>query len=335
MGYTIDPEHKEILDKMFEEGKLIMSIDETENAADLEPIWGNWLFKHTIVEEVGATGLSKTTFNYLLASSLINHKPFLGINGNHALEQIRVLYLDLESSESLIKSRRAMLDLPNSPHFLFCNLPSVTVYELETYIKAYVEQTGPIHIIFIDPLRMAFNTHDENDNSEASKQLKFLRHLTEELDCSIVLVHHSSKAELGGTKKGSGAYARTSLADIVWNFEKLGEGYSSDLFKFYIPKNRYIDDGLCLCIKKEEMSFKLVDFPSNYAHDGNTTKVYSLQQEIGNLFLDGERHDTQELQKKYPGMNRMMLYRVLGALMQLGKIKKVKQGVYVMLQRKM
>ena len=331
-------QNKELLDKLYEENMLFSALSTTDNAPDLEPIWGNWIFKKTVVEEVGEPGISKTTFNYMLVNSLIHKKPFLDIDGCKDIEQIRVLYIDLESSDSLIKSRRAMLDLEDSPYFIKCNLQNVLMLELEPYINKYIEDTGKIHIIFIDPLRMAFNTRDENDNAEASRQMKHLRHWCEKFSCSIVIIHHSSKADMTGTRKGSGAYARTSLADIVWNFETLGEGYSNDLFKFYIPKNRCVDDDLMMCIKKEAGTFANVDFPVGYQIvDNNGTQVYQLQKRIQYLMEDGKKRSPHQMMKEL-GLavkSDATFYRAMGALLQLNIIKKIARAEYVVSWHKM
>lgn len=325
-------QHKQALDNMFREGTLFSSIDSTESAPDLEPIWGNWIFAGTIVEQVGEPGISKTTFNYAFASALLNSQPFLGVNGTHP-NLAYILYIDLESDNTLIKARRHLLGLERNPRFLKCNVPNVTLRELEPYIDLLIKDK-PISIIFIDPLRSAFTTHNENDNAEASQQMKYLRYLAQKWGCAIVLVHHSSKAELTGTRKGSGAYARSALADICWNFEKLGEDFPNDLFKFYIPKSRQIQDDLCICIHKEGGSFAEVEFPVGYTVRESGTRIYSLQQAIDVIMQDGtERspHDMLEQVNIATGKEytRQALFKALTALIQLGVIKRAKYGRYV------
>jgi len=326
-------EHKRILDELAKEGKLFEPIDKTESAPNLEPIWGNWLFRNTIVEQVGEPGISKTTFNYAFASALLNSKPFLNVNGLHP-KLAYILYIDLESDDTLIKARRHLLGLQNNPYFLKCNQPNVTLYELEPHIDRLIKNK-PISIIFIDPLRSAFSTHDENDNAEASQQMKYLRYLTQKWHCAIILVHHSSKAELGGTRKGSGAYARVALADICWNFEKLGDEYPPELFKFYIPKSRQIQDDLCLCIKREGGSFEEVEFPVGYAVRESGTRIYSLQQAIDIVMQDKHKRKPQEILEQVNAATgkeytRQALFKALTALIQLGVIKKTGYGEYIL-----
>jgi len=325
-------ERKRVLDELVREGKLFSSVDSTESAPNLEPIWGNWLFKNVIVEEVGEPGISKTTFNYAFASALLNSKPFLGVNGTHPLLSY-ILYIDLESDDTLIKARRHLLDLPDNPHFIKCNHPNVTLRELEPYIGELIKDK-PLSIVFIDPLRSAFATHDENDNAEASQQMKYLRYLTQKWQCAIILVHHSSKAEMVGTRKGSGAYARVALADIIWNFEKLGEDFPDDIFRFYIPKSRQIQDGLNVCIKAEAGTFEEVNFPVGYTTRESGVRIYSLQQAIDVIMQDRKERTPQEMLEQVniatnKDYNRSSLFKALTALIQLGVVKRAEYGKYV------
>lgn len=325
-------ERKRVLDELVRIGKLFEPVDNTESAPNLEPIWGNWLFKNTIIEEVGEPGISKTTFNYSFASALLNDRPFLNVNGLHP-KLAYILYIDLESDDTLIKARRHLLGLEDNPRFLKCNQPNVTLYELEPYISELIKDK-PISIVFIDPLRSAFNTRDENDNAEASQQMKYLRYLTQKWHCAIILVHHSSKAEMVGTRKGSGAYARIALADIAWNFEKLGEEFSGDIFKFYIPKSRQIQDDFCICIKKEGGNFEEIEFPAGYIAKESGTRIYSLQQAIDVIMQDKHKRRPQEILEQVnlatgKDYNRSSLFKALTALIQLGVIKRAEYGQYV------
>lgn len=329
-------ERKKVLDELARANKLFEPIDSTESAPDLEPIWGNWLFRNTIVEEVGEPGISKTSFNYAFASSLLNSHPFLNVNGFHP-KLAYILYIDLESDNTLIKARRHLLGLQDNPRFIKCNLPNVTLRELEPYIDELI-RNKPLSIVFVDPLRSAFGTRDENDNAEASQQMKYLRYLTQKWKCAIVLVHHSSKAELGGTRKGSGAYARVALADIIWNFEKLGEGFPEDLFRFYIPKSRQIQDDLSICIKREGGIFEEVEFPVGYSVNESGIRIYSLQQAIDVIMQDRKERGPQEILKQVniatgKDYNRSALFKALTALIQLGVINRAGYGKYVFSRR--
>lgn len=329
-------EQKADLDGLFAEGSLFATVDSTESAPNLESIWGNWLFRQSVVLEAGEPGITKTTLNYALATALVNRQPFLGVDGHYEAGRLRVLYLDMESSDSLIKSRKNMLGSPNNPDFLKCNLPNVTLKELEPYVDELVGTTGSLSVVFVDPLRMAFNLRSEDNNAIASAHMKYVRGLTQKWGCAIVLVHHSTKAEMAGTRKGSGAFAWAGLADIVWDFELLGKDYPPGLFKFYIPKSRLIQDDLCVCVRKVEGGFQAVDFPKGYDSGGLGTRVYNLQHAIDVLMRDGEERSDQEMMLAFgrAGFKTASpafygaFCKALTALMQLGVLGKTGYGKY-------
>ena len=329
-------EKREEAEALYRSGSLFHAVSFAKSAPNLEPIWGNWLFKQCIVEEVGEPGLSKTTLNFAFVSSLLNNQSFLGVNGKMA-DVGWVLYLDLESSHSLIKARNNMLDVPDNDNFIYCNHFGVALTDLESCIDMEVEEKRKkglsLGILFVDPIRAAFRTRDENDNAEASIQMAYLRTLSQKWGCAIVIVHHSSKAELSGTRKGSGAYARAALSDIIWNFEKLGEDYDPDLFKFHIPKSRYIQDDFCICIRKGEGRFEVVDFPAGYKVYSSGTRIYSLQQALDIIMQDEEPREPHEmlaeLDKIGQRPSRAGLYKAITAMIQLGALQRMEYGHYV------
>lgn len=329
---TSQDEQKATLDRLFSKRALFATVDSTEMAPNLEPIWGNWLFRQSVVFEVGDPGISKTTLNYALASQLVNHKPFFGVDGHHIEGTMRVLYLDLESSDSLIKSRKNLLGVSQNPNFLKCNFPNVTLRDLEPYIDKLVEEWGELSLVFVDPIRMAFNLRNENANAEASRNMKYVRKLADKWGCAVILVHHSTKAELEGVRKGSGAFAWACLSDIVWNFERLGDEYEPELFKFYIPKSRMIQDDFCVCVRKGEGGFEVEDFPSGYQSFGSGIGVYSLQQAVDLMTRGGKEWGPQEIMDSIEKLSfkttRPTFYKALTALMQLGVMKRTGYGKY-------
>lgn len=303
-------------------------ITEAENAPDLEPIWGNWLFKGSVVLQVGEPGIAKTTFNYQLAKAFVDSKPFLGVEP--VCQNIKVLYLDWESSPSLIKSRVHISGgyPENAKNFLVYSDTEFTLANIEKAIDE-AHSIFPFNIIFIDPIRMAFNMRDENDNPEGSRQMRYLRTLAKRWNCTILAVHHCSKADLPGTKKASGAYARTGLADIVWNFEYLDdEDEHHNMFKFSIPKNRLIDDGFKVCVEKREGEFIVVSFPDWYARrDGlePSTVKYTIQQKVDRIMSPYVCKSPHQVHEEIGGKNtctRQAIHQALFNLIGLNRVRK-------------
>jgi hypothetical protein len=74
--------------------------------------------------------------------------------------------------------------------------------QLDRYFrKAYGVRLG---VIIIDTVAAAFNLDDEDDNSEASKTIKRMKHLGQQVGALVVPVHHYGKASTTGLRGASG-----------------------------------------------------------------------------------------------------------------------------------
>jgi len=305
------------------------TINKVQDAPDLDPIWGNWLFRGSVVIQAGEPGISKTTFNYTLAKALVDGTQFLGIKP--AKPSLQVLYIDWESSRSLIKSRMRLIGYPkNHQNFVVTNDPEVQFIDVDRAIDSVSHMIKP-DVIFADPLRLAFQMRDENDNAEASRQAKYFRELAKRRNCAVVVVHHSSKAELSGTRKASGGYARTGLADIVWNFEKLPEDFDQSTFKFTIPKNREIDDQFIIFVRKEDGAFVEVQPPPGYTASPyeSSIKHYTCQQRIREMLATGLTLKTSQMLQALNGeFSEISVKKALSNLVQLGIATRTIRGEY-------
>ena len=213
-----------------------------ETAEPLVPVWGNYLFRKAITMIVGDPGVCKTTMGYAMAMTLCHGDPFLG---HHADCNIKVLYLDFESSRSLAKQRGDLLDpqFTKTDGFLVWTLNDFTLPELVPTILRRAKDDG-YNVLVIDNQTTAFNTFDENDNAESGKQFKIVRALATESDMAIILYHHPSKMlstvldptiALPSLNKGAGAGARARLADLIFN---LNRTHIKDLVQFECCKDR-------------------------------------------------------------------------------------------------
>jgi len=305
------------------------TINKVQDAPDLDPIWGNWLFRGSVVIQAGEPGISKTTFNYSLAKALVDGVEFLGVKP--AKPSLQVLYIDWESSKSLIKSRMRLIGYPkNYSNFVVTNDPEVQFVDVDRAIDSVADMIKP-DVIFADPLRLAFNMRDENDNAEAARQAKYFRELAKRRNCAVIVVHHSSKAELPGTKKASGGYARTGLADIVWNFERLPEEFDQSIFKFTIPKNREIDDQFTIFVKKDGGTFVEVQPPPGYVSSPYESSIrhYTCQQRIHEMLLTGLTLRTSQILKALNGeFSEISVKKALSSLVQLGIAMRTARGEY-------
>lgn len=310
-------------------GELFRTLGQIrKEAKPLEPLWGYLLYRKAITSIVGDPGLSKTTLAYTMTSCLCEGKPFLGI---HPELPINAIYMDLESQDSLVVSRANLImskvyDIPNM--FIY-NMVDYFITNIGHVLIDFCHKEN-INLIVIDNQSLAFNTRNENDNAEAIKQMKYLRWLTTSCNCATVLIHHTSKADLKDTRKGSGAYARARLADICINVNSPSQD-NKDLIQFEVVKNRMVDDKMLLYLEKNKGAFNIVDPPTKEYRQPTTTLVFKAQQDIINLFNEY----SQELKAKYikeqmniAGHDKHTVANALFRLTQQGILIKPRYGLY-------
>jgi len=223
------------LEELDEKGLLFRNFDSIRKTCEpLSPLWGDFLYKEHITSIVGDPGACKTTLWYALTVRLCRGLPFLGFPPE---TEIRVIGCDWESSDSLIGSRAELVDEGNkeTPNFEIFNNSEYTLPDILPLLMKRIDKGG-FNVLQIDNQTTAFNTADENDNSEGRKQMKLLRHITKETGVAIIIYHHPSKANLPGQRKGSGAFVRARMADIMFNIN-LVEGYP-DLVQLECAKDR-------------------------------------------------------------------------------------------------
>jgi hypothetical protein len=260
-------------EKQLNPEELFRPIDEIcRSAPPLEPLWGFMLFKKAITSIVGAPGVCKTTFGYGLGFDLTSSKPFLDIMPE---EPVKVLYMDFESADSLIKSRKSLISESPMPHFIVYNLVDYYIPQVASEVVQFCK-AAKINLVFIDNQSVAFNTRDENDNAEAIKQMVILRKIANASGASLVIFHHTSKGNLPGTRKGTGAYARARLADICINLEVPDEG-SPDVVRLEVVKNRLIDEKVLWYFKKKGGKFIFCDPPLGVFGKQTNTQIYKVQ----------------------------------------------------------
>lgn len=254
-----------------------------KSAKPLEPLWGFLLYKKAITSIVGDPGVCKTTMGYGLATSLCMGQAFLDIKPE---EPIKALYMDFESSDSLVVSRANLIEVENAPNFWVYNIVDYYLNHIAEVTMKFCREKG-INLIFVDNQSMAFSTRDENDNAEAVRQMKFLRSFTNACNVATIVYHHTSKANLSGTRKGSGAFARARLADIYINLD-LPDEDSQDIVRLSVVKNRLVDEKVLWYLKKDKGKFVFTEPPLGASGQPTNTALYRAQQ-VTLSNIDGKR----------------------------------------------
>lgn len=266
--------------------ELFRPIDDiVATAKPLEPLWGFYLYKKAITSIIADPGAGKTTFGYALGMNLCLGKPYLGI---HQEEPVNALYMDLESSDALVKSRKILVQEEEGvPNFIIYNHVDYYFPQIADVTLKYCLSHN-INLVIIDNQTVAFQTRDENDNSEASRQMKLLRMWTNDANVALVLVHHTNKAGSTGTRAGTGAYARARLADILITLT-YPDPDVKDLVCFEVTKNRMTDDNTCWYLKKIEGRFEFTNPPMIAGGKQQTnTVIYATQKKIFDIMEFGK-----------------------------------------------
>lgn len=297
-----------------------------KDAPPLEPLWGYFLFKNAITSITGDPGVCKTTFGYGLGMTLCKGQSFLDIA---AEEPIKVLYMDFESADSLIASRATLISDAFTPNFYVYNIIDYFLPQIaQIAIRFCLERS--INLIFIDNQSMAFHTRDENDNAEAVRQMRLLRAFTNACKAATIVFHHTSKANLPGTRKGSGAFARARLADIAVNLDIPSEAHK-DIVMLEMVKNRLVEERVLWFLKKEEGQFIFTDPPLGVRGVQTDTKVYRAQKIILEFMKDNVEYQYSELigLGSNNDLDNPILEYAVRKLVQQSRIVKPRYGYYL------
>lgn len=268
-------------------GNLFRPLDAVkQQAKPLEPLWGVFLVKQAITSIVGDPGAGKTTFGYDMLEDLCNGRPYLDVPPE---EPIKVLYMDFESSDSLITSRASYVfgesEIPN--FYIYNSVDYYLTQIVQELVEFCIEKE--INLLVVDNQTMAFATRDENDNSEAAKQMRLLRQICNAIGCAMILFHHTSKANLTGSRKGTGAFARARLADIMLNINLLDPD-DTDYVYLEMVKNRFsTEDKMLWYLKKEEGQFIRTEPPlgSGAGAPSVHTVIYQAMVEVVSILNNG------------------------------------------------
>lgn len=297
-----------------------------KDAPPLTPLWGYFLFKKAITSIVGDPGIGKTSFGYGLAKELCLGNSFLDVPTE---EPVNSLYMDFESADSLVASRASLV-------FGDTEVPNFWIYNTSDYYLPQVAKVTlefcnkrDINLIFVDNQSMAFNTRDENDNAEAIRQMRFLRSFAVACNCALLSFHHTSKANLSGTRKGSGAYARARLADVCINLETPSEDHP-DTLKLEVSKNRFVDEKVLWYFKKEEGKFVFTGPPLGVIGKPTDTQIYKAQHNLLEFCQAGKEYETKNLVSiiGVDGLTYDIIDKALRRLVQQGRFIKPKYGYY-------
>ncbi len=150
------------------------------------------------------------------------------------------------------------------------------------------QRSRPVDLLIIDTLHAATVGADENSSKDAGKILASLKHIAKELNCAVLVVHHTNKAKSG--ERGSSAFrgAMDVMLEVtqagtrhILNCSKLkdGEQFEAQTFAFesvmfsVLPIWQGKDTGAG--ISKTERKRQILDVLGQYKDRAFTAKKLS------------------------------------------------------------
>lgn len=153
-------------------------------------------------------GVGKTVLAMDIAVKLSKGSPLF--NTYKVEKPMKVLYFQGDFPNVVFKERLSkIMDKPNDELFKIVNRYDaeennysleLTSEEGQGNIKTIIEEYKPDFVIF--DTFISFFDGDENKQKDVKAPIDFLRKITSEYDCSILLCHHSRKRGSGEKRKG-------------------------------------------------------------------------------------------------------------------------------------
>lgn len=293
---------------------------------DIICYWEPYIYKGMITQINGMPGAGKTTLGYNLAVKAALGESFAGISLPMPLN---VLYSDLETPKSLRQEKliRVLQGMTAPDNLWFTGHHKIP--EKFEITKDFIIRRN-INLWFIDTRNELFDTRHEDDNAEAQQQYEYLKKLRDETGVSIVYFHHVGKkgteTKQSGVYSGRGASSRACNVDVVCTLSEEDD----DTICLSKEKDRVYGGKEKLYLKKVGFdSFEVVDKP-----DIEDARQGEKAQELCLSYIQQETKTADLLQlAKENKIPEATLYRALATLTDIGKIIKVRKGVYTLNQQ--
>lgn len=283
-------------------------------------LWGDFLMSESIHLLSGEAGVGKTTFLYNLAIRACTGDDFLGIPFSRPL---RVLYIDLETPYSLWRKKIRLISDGNPPN----NLAFIFCISLEKDMRELINEVAKHHfdLVIVDTINEGFGTTDEDSNAEANRQMALIRELVQETGAAMLLVHHIGKSAEGRrVYRGRGASARAASADVVLNLE----GITDEVIRLERVKSRWVGGTSKLFLRKiGEDVFE----PTEVSGEESVSHRIEAQNSILDLLAAAcKAMPTSDIkaQCQHEGFAPATIERALSGLVQVGKVRRVRRGLY-------
>ena len=220
-------------------------------------IFGSIFLEGKVTVVVAPPGAGKSTFTLAAALSIASNIPFLGIktynqfpvaiyNNEDDLEEMQrrtaaiMQHHSLKFQNLLTSALKPTLFMESGENKLFQIAKKVDGKLLPFPITPIVEwlTANNIKLFIVDPFA---ETHgaNENDNAEILKVAQLYRHIAQQAQCAVCLVHHTNKPQNASAEGRAGdmntARGASSLAGVARVMLTLYSMTKKDAENFHIP----------------------------------------------------------------------------------------------------
>ena len=262
------------------------------NISTLPPV--KWLMEGVFIDRgiatiYGDSGSSKSFLAIDLAMHLALGRDWFG---HHVIKPIPVLYTALEGFSGLRKRCQGWVeDYGIEPKTFYIDPDDLLLGEkssVEGFIEHYKEFGFSGGLIIVDTFNMACPNINENDSSLMGGIMKKSKQICDELDCSILIIHHAGKDESRGMRGSSALKASMDTVIHVkqdahggcsWTIEKLKDGKDGIGYNYRLREVK-------ISINNKEETTCLIDTLGQIEDKGKKAKLSSNQEACFRLIKD-------------------------------------------------
>jgi len=268
----------------------------------------------------GESSVGKTVLGYNIASGFAAGGNVLGYEIN---QPTRVLYADLETPSGLMSSMVKRIGAHTNFGFrLNWENKLNTTHGYNTFLEV-CRDFNP-GILIIDPLSIAYPVDDENNNSEADRQMQRMKQLAVNLNCVVFAMWNMGTAHVKDTFKARGATARIDRTDIALNYTRLANGNR----RLQVVKSRYSNPGASIELQDAgDLKFEVVKHRDGNEAVNESTKVQKVMDAIMAM---AENEDIVRARCIDVAGSEKLADKAISMLHRQGLLERVSSGVYRM-----
>lgn len=324
-----------------EEGLKILSLDDllSMETEDVDYIVENLIPRNSLIIIGGKPESFKSIFTLLLATSCARGENFLKFK----TRKVSVFYVDAENGEKIISQRLKYFFGSEKIGGIFSYCYSQKIEDIR---KEVVKQK--YDLVVFDSLRR-FLKGSESESEVINKfYTMFLKPLRDQ-GTTVVIIHHFRKRkgditdeELMELFRGSSDIV--AMVDLAFALEKVEEvsdpenGITRYVINFKKVKNRLgipINDFSFVVVKDDKMKRSKIEFVEYKVY---LTLEDRLKEAVLDILSDGAERRRAEIEallnaRGFENINKNTLTEVLNSLVILGRIVRIKKGVYKINER--